>query len=161
MVDHIDPDGSRPARRAERGPAALPSAAHQRRRLGRGVPAHRRSRRQTPGSARAAGQTRGSNRELHDNPAVAARHPHTTGSGCTTPWKTSATGCSRTDPTPHPDAGGTPATVIITFDLEDLLANTGYAVASDGTLIRTDQALRLADQADIYFAAVTAKGVCR
>ena len=44
----------------------------------------------------------------------------------------------RTDTT-IPDAGGTPATVIITIDIEDLLANTGYAVASDGTLIRTDQ----------------------
>jgi Domain of unknown function (DUF222) len=58
-----------------------------------------------------------------------------------------------------PDAGGTPATVIITFRIEDLLATTGYAVASDGTLIRTETALKLADQADIYFAAVTAKGV--
>ena len=27
-----------------------------------------------------------------------------------------------------PDAGGTPATVIITLDLNDLLAKTGYAV---------------------------------
>ena len=49
-----------------------------------------------------------------------------------------------------PDAGGTPATVIITVDLQDLLAKTGYATASDGTLIRTDQALRLADQAEVY-----------
>ena len=38
-----------------------------------------------------------------------------------------------------PDAGGTPATVIITFRIEDLLATTGYAVASDGTLIRTEK----------------------
>jgi hypothetical protein len=58
-----------------------------------------------------------------------------------------------------PDAGGTPATVIITVDLEDLLAKTGHAVASDGTLIRTETAARLADQADIYIAVVTNKGV--
>ena len=58
-----------------------------------------------------------------------------------------------------PDVGGTPASVIITVDLQDLLNKTGYAVASDGTLIRTEQALRLADQAELYFAAVNAKGV--
>ena len=49
-----------------------------------------------------------------------------------------------------PDAGGTPATVIITIDIDDLLAKTGHAVASDGTLIPTRQALGLADQAEIY-----------
>ena len=37
-----------------------------------------------------------------------------------------------------PDSGGTPATVIVTIDLEDLLAKTGYALASDGTLIKTE-----------------------
>ena len=58
-----------------------------------------------------------------------------------------------------PDAGGTPATVIITIDLDDLLEKTGYAVASDGTLIPTGQALALADQAEIYWAAVTGAGL--
>ena len=58
-----------------------------------------------------------------------------------------------------PDAGGTPATLIVTLDLTDLLARTGYAVASDGTLIPTEQAVRLIDQADIYFVAVDAHGV--
>ena len=57
-----------------------------------------------------------------------------------------------------PDSGGTPATVILTFDLTDLLNRTGYAVASDGSLIPTEKALQLADAADIYFAAVTAQG---
>ena len=38
-----------------------------------------------------------------------------------------------------PDSGGTPATVIITIDIEDLLTGTGYGLTSDGTLIRTDQ----------------------
>ena len=37
-----------------------------------------------------------------------------------------------------PDSGGTPATVIITIDIEDLLNGTGYGITSDGTLIRTD-----------------------
>ncbi len=64
----------------------------------------------------------------------------------------------RTDPT-LPDAGGTPTTLIITIDIDDLLANTGYGVTSDGTLIRTDTVIRQAGQADLYFAAVNAKGV--
>jgi hypothetical protein len=58
-----------------------------------------------------------------------------------------------------PDAGGTPATVIITLDLQDLLAKTGYAVASDGTLIPVGKALALAGQAEVYWAAVTSAGV--
>jgi Domain of unknown function (DUF222)/HNH endonuclease len=58
-----------------------------------------------------------------------------------------------------PDAGGTPATVVITVDIEDLMKKTGYAMASDGTLIRTEHALRLADQANLYFAALNAQGV--
>lgn len=57
-----------------------------------------------------------------------------------------------------PDSGGTPSTVILTFDLTDLLERSGYAVASDGTLIPTEKALQLAGAADVYFAAVTAKG---
>ena len=57
-----------------------------------------------------------------------------------------------------PDSGGTPATVILTFDLTDLLDRTGYAVASDGTLIPTEKAIALATAADVYFAAVTGKG---
>ena len=64
----------------------------------------------------------------------------------------------RSDPS-LADAGGTPTTLIVTLDLEDLRAKTGYAVASDGTLIPTDKAVRLADQADISYAAVNAKGV--
>jgi hypothetical protein len=58
-----------------------------------------------------------------------------------------------------PDSGGTPATVILTLDLDDLLDKTGYAVTGDGTLISTGQALVLADQAEVYVAAVTAAGV--
>ena len=51
---------------------------------------------------------------------------------------------------PVPDAGGTPATVIVIIDLDDLLNRTGYGIASDGTLIRTENVLGLADQADVY-----------
>ena len=57
------------------------------------------------------------------------------------------------------DSGGTPATVIVTIDLQDLLAKTGYAVTGDGTLIPTRSALALADQAEMYGAAVTNSGV--
>ena len=64
----------------------------------------------------------------------------------------------RSDPS-LPDAGGTPTTLILTMDVEDLLARTGYAVASDGTLIPTGQAIGLAGQTDLFFAAVTATGV--
>ena len=39
------------------------------------------------------------------------------------------------------DSGGTPATVIVTIDLQDLLDKTGYAVTGDGTLIPTSKAL--------------------
>ena len=59
---------------------------------------------------------------------------------------------------PVPDSGGTPATVIVTIDVDDLLANTGYGVASDGTLIPTDTVRRLANQADVYTAFLTPQG---
>ena len=58
-----------------------------------------------------------------------------------------------------PDSAGTPATVIITIDLADLLAKTGYGISSDGTLVRTDTVLKMADQAELYFAALNAHGV--
>ena len=54
-----------------------------------------------------------------------------------------------------PDSGGTPATLIVTIDLEDLLAKTGYTLTSDGTLIKTGTALAAADQADIYWGDQT------
>jgi hypothetical protein len=63
----------------------------------------------------------------------------------------------RTD-NPVPYSGGTPATLIITIDLDDLLANTGYGVASDGTLIRTATVREVVDQAEVYTAFLTAQG---
>ena len=58
-----------------------------------------------------------------------------------------------------PDSGGTPATLIITIDLEDLLNGTGYGITSDGTLIRTDQVRDLTDQAEVYYAFLDRNGV--
>jgi hypothetical protein len=57
-----------------------------------------------------------------------------------------------------PDSGGTPATVIVNIDLQDLLAKTGYAITSDGTLIKTETALAAADQAEIYWAFTESTG---
>ena len=57
-----------------------------------------------------------------------------------------------------PESGGTPATVIVTIGLDDLLARTGYGTTSDGTLIPTEQVLRMANQADIIPAVLTRTG---
>ena len=81
-----------------------------------------------------------------------------TGSGCMTPWRTSATVLLRSDAA-VPDSGGTPATVIITIDVEDLLNGTGYGITSDGTLIRTEQVRGMADQAEAYYAFLDRNGV--
>jgi hypothetical protein len=59
---------------------------------------------------------------------------------------------------PVPDSGGTPATVIITIDHDDLVNRTGFGVSSDGTLIRTDTVRQLADAADIYTAILNPRG---
>ncbi len=57
-----------------------------------------------------------------------------------------------------PDSGGTPATVILHINLDDLLHESGLAETSDGTLIPTATALRMADQADIVPVALTPTG---
>lgn len=57
-----------------------------------------------------------------------------------------------------PDSGGTPATVIITISLEDLLAKAGDGVTSDGTLIPTATAMEMADQAEVIPTFVTISG---
>jgi hypothetical protein len=59
---------------------------------------------------------------------------------------------------PVPDTGGTPATVIITIDVDDLLNRTGYGVAADGTLIPTDTVRQMTDQAEVYTAFLTSRG---
>jgi hypothetical protein len=58
-----------------------------------------------------------------------------------------------------PDSGGTPATVIITIDLQDLLNGTGYGLTSDGTLIRTENVRSLTDQAEVFYAFLDRNGV--
>jgi hypothetical protein len=50
----------------------------------------------------------------------------------------------------QPASGGTPASVIVTIGLEELLANAGLAETSDGSTLTPDQLLRIADEADIW-----------
>jgi len=45
--------------------------------------------------------------------------------------------------------GGVPASVIVTVQLEDLLAKAGLAETNDGTVLTSEQLLRIADQAEI------------
>lgn len=57
-----------------------------------------------------------------------------------------------------PDSGGVPATVIVTLDVDDLIARTGYGTTSDGTLISTREVLELAAQAEIIPAVLDSAG---
>ena len=57
-----------------------------------------------------------------------------------------------------PESGGTPATVIVTIDIDDLLAKTGYGISSDGNLIRTDTARELINSAEMYTAFLNTRG---
>jgi hypothetical protein len=50
----------------------------------------------------------------------------------------------------QPVSGGTPASVIVTIPLEDLLGKAGLAETSDGSQLTSDQLLRIADEADIW-----------
>jgi hypothetical protein len=47
-------------------------------------------------------------------------------------------------------SGTTPASVIVTINLEDLLAKAGLAETSDGTQLTADQLWRIADEAEIW-----------
>jgi Domain of unknown function (DUF222)/HNH endonuclease len=57
-----------------------------------------------------------------------------------------------------PDSGGTPATVIVTISIEDLLAKAGYGTVSDGTLIPAGQLLKIANAADIIPTVLAKSG---
>lgn len=57
-----------------------------------------------------------------------------------------------------PDSGGTPATVIITITLEDLLDRFGHGRTSDATLIPTAQVLKLAAEADLIPTVINRAG---
>jgi hypothetical protein len=59
----------------------------------------------------------------------------------------------------RPATGGTPASVILTVQLEDLLAKAGIAETSDGSQLSADQLLRIADQAEIWPTIINRNGV--
>ncbi len=56
------------------------------------------------------------------------------------------------------EAGGVPATVVVTIGADDLVDGLGYGRTSDGTLIPTATLLALADQADIIPTVLNASG---
>jgi hypothetical protein len=49
-----------------------------------------------------------------------------------------------------PSVGGVPASVVITIDLDDLLARAGVAETADGSQFSADQLWRIADEAEIW-----------
>src|SRR6476620_6923726 len=57
-----------------------------------------------------------------------------------------------------PDSGGTPATVIVTLSLDDLIHRTGHGRTTDGTHLPTAEVLRLANQADILPTVLSPSG---
>ncbi len=57
-----------------------------------------------------------------------------------------------------PDSGGTPATVIVTIALEDLLDRLGYGRTSDGTLISAVDVLKLANEAEVIPTVMSQSG---
>jgi hypothetical protein len=61
----------------------------------------------------------------------------------------------------RPPAGvwRTPASVIVTFGVGDLLAKAGLAEASDGSLLTPDQLLRIADEAEIWPTIIDRNGI--
>ena len=59
----------------------------------------------------------------------------------------------------RPATGGTPASVIVTVQLEDLLAKAGIAETTDGSQLSADQLLRVADEAEIWPTIIDRNGV--
>lgn len=57
-----------------------------------------------------------------------------------------------------PASGGTPATVIVTIDSEQLLNRTGHGETSDGTLLPIAEILRLANESEVLPAVLTRRG---
>jgi hypothetical protein len=57
-----------------------------------------------------------------------------------------------------PGVAGTPATVIVTIPMEDLVDRVGHATTSDGAALSVPQLLELADQADIIPAVLNRTG---
>ena len=152
-----DRPGRHPARRPAAGrPAAFHPASDAGRWVCGGVPADRRGRGEAAGRAGAVGEAAGPCRRDRQRDAGGGARPDL-GQRMHDALEDVCDRLLRSD-TALPDAGGTPATVILTLDLADLADKTGYAVASDGTLIPTEKAMQLANAAEVYFAAVSAKG---
>ena len=59
----------------------------------------------------------------------------------------------------RPATGGTPASVIVTLRLEDLLAKAGIAETTDGSQLSAAQLLRIADEAEIWPTIIDCNGV--
>jgi hypothetical protein len=57
-----------------------------------------------------------------------------------------------------PDSGGTPATVIVTLTMQDLLDRTGVGESSDGGKLSTTEILALAGQADVIPTVLSRTG---
>jgi Domain of unknown function (DUF222) len=55
--------------------------------------------------------------------------------------------------------GGTPASVIVTIAVDDLLARAGLAESSDGSQLSSDQLLQIADEAEIWPTIINRNGV--
>ena len=59
----------------------------------------------------------------------------------------------------RPAVGGTPASVIVTVQLEDLLGKAGMAETTDGSQLSAAQLLRIADEAEIWPTIIDRTGV--
>jgi Domain of unknown function (DUF222) len=59
----------------------------------------------------------------------------------------------------QPSIGGVPASVIVTVQLEDLLAKAGFAETVDGSQVSSEQLLRIADEAEIWPTLINRDGV--
>lgn len=59
----------------------------------------------------------------------------------------------------QPSVGGTPASVIVTIDVDELLAKAGLAETGNGGQLTSEQLLRIADEAEIWPTIITRSGV--
>jgi Domain of unknown function (DUF222) len=59
----------------------------------------------------------------------------------------------------RPAVGGTPASVIVTINVDDLLQRAGIAETTDGSQLSSDQLLRIADEAEIWPTIIDRNGV--
>jgi hypothetical protein len=59
----------------------------------------------------------------------------------------------------QPAVGGVPASVIATIGIDDLLAKAGLAETTDGSMLTSDQLLRIADEAEIWPTIIDRNGV--